>query len=62
MTWRPTSARHTKTTVIDAAISMKKVGLPPARSAHSPAYELKTPPIRPNATAVPTPVARTAVG
>ena len=61
-TWRPTSDRQTKTTAMDAAMSMKNALLPPTPSAHSPAYELMTPPMRPNATAVPTPVARTVVG
>ena len=35
---------------------------PPDSSAHDPADGLRTPPIRPNATAVPTPVARMPVG
>ena len=50
------------TAVIDPAMSAKNALLPPAASAHSPAYVLITPPTRPKATAVPTPVARTVVG
>jgi hypothetical protein len=50
------------TTDMEPAMSVKNALLPPTPSAHSPAYELMTPPTRPKATAVPTPVARTVVG
>ena len=50
-----------KTTAMEPAIRVKNALLPPRPSAHSPVYELMTPPTRPKATAVPTPVARTVV-
>jgi len=60
--WRRTEASATKTMVIVAAIMTNSCEAPPDSSAHYPTDGLSTPPMRPNATAVPTPVARTAVG
>ena len=57
-TWRPTIAKETRLTVIAPLMKRKKYALPPAWMAQEPAYELNTPPIRPNEAAAPTPVAR----
>ncbi len=56
-----TSASDTKVSVIDAATRPKNDAWPYS-SAHAPAKPLKIAPDRPNETAVPTPVARTALG
>ena len=60
--WCRTDARATSASVIVAAVKPKKRAGPPASSAHDPTDGLSTPPMRPKATAVPTPVARTDVG
>ena len=60
--WFLTDARETKTSVIVTAMRPKYFGAPPDSSAHEPRRGLTTPPMRPNATAVPTPVARMDVG
>src|SRR5581483_3293886 len=58
---RLTSASARKVAVIVPAIS-RKYWAAPASSAGAPRIGLKTPPMRPNATAVPTPVDRIEVG
>src|SRR6476469_2637127 len=55
-------ASDTAHTDIAQATSEKKAGLPPASSAHAPAYVLKIAPERPIADPTPTPVERTPVG
>src|SRR5213593_2465990 len=60
--WFRTDASAANTTVIVAAMIPKYFDAPPDSSAHEPSVGLTTPPIRPNATTVPTPVARIEVG
>src|SRR5713101_443753 len=60
--WRRIADNATNAITIVAAIRPKYRDEPPDSSAHDPTDGLSTPPMRPNATAVPTPVARTAVG
>ena len=60
--WRRIAANATNAMTIAAAIKPKYRDEPPESSAHDPTDGLSTPPILPTATAVPTPVARTAVG
>src|SRR5262245_36180040 len=60
--WFLTAARDARTAVIPTAIRVNSCLGPPASSAHAPAYGDTTPPTRPKATAVPTPVARMPVG
>src|SRR5439155_13900950 len=60
--WRRTSASEPKTIAIVTAHVVKNAGGPPVSSAHDPTYELRTCPMRPTATAVPTPVPRISVG
>src|SRR5207248_5936673 len=61
-TWFRTDASAAKTTVIVPAMKRNISEGPPLSSAHAPAYGDTTPPMRPIATAVPTPVARMPVG
>jgi hypothetical protein len=61
-TWRRIEASVAKAATIVTPMSPKYRVDPPDSSAHDPTAGLSTPPIRPTATAVPTPVARTAVG
>src|SRR5262245_57153192 len=60
--WFLTDASAAQTRVIVAARSPKYFDAPPDSSAHDPSGGLTTPPIRPKATTVPTPVARMEVG
>src|SRR5439155_24726119 len=60
--WRRIADNAANAITIVAAMRPKYRDEPPDSSAHDPTDGLSTPPIRPNATAVPTPVARTAVG
>src|SRR5436190_21767303 len=60
--WRRIADNAVNANTIVAAIRPKYRDDPPVSSAHDPTDGLSTPPMRPNATAVPTPVARTAVG
>src|SRR6185436_20627851 len=60
--WLLTDANAANTSVIPAAITAKSCEAPPDSSAHDPAYGAATPPTRPTATAVPTPVPRMPVG
>src|SRR5512132_2417451 len=60
--WFLTDANAANTSVIPTAINAKSCEAPPDSSAHDPAYGAATPPTRPKATAVPTPVPRMPVG
>src|SRR5258707_9955546 len=60
--WRRIADNAANAITIVAAIRPKYRDDPPVSSAHDPTDGLRTRPMRPNATAVPTPVARTAVG
>src|SRR5437764_819361 len=60
--WRLMTASDTAYRHIAPATKVKNAELPPASSAHAPAYVLKIAPARPIADATPTPVERTSVG
>src|SRR5262249_55274047 len=59
---RRTRASDAQTMAIASAHAVKKAGAPPRSSAKAPTYDATTLPMRPTATAVPTPVPRMAVG